>query len=85
MTGTHAKTIIETKVKASTAGTFLVSAAIAVLNQTAGDDALMGSLPGWAQTLALLAVPSAVTFLSGWKARHTARPDLSPPPAAPQV
>jgi len=74
--GTHARAVIEQKVKVSTAATFGVSAVIAVLNQTAGDDALMGSLPAWAQTLALLVVPPAVTFLSGWKARHTPRPDV---------
>lgn len=74
--GTHVRNVIETKVKASTAGTFLVSAAIAVLNQTAGDDSLMGSLPAWAQTLVLLVVPPAVTFLSGWQARHTPRTDV---------
>lgn len=73
--GDHARQVIEQKVKVSTAATFGVSAAIAVLNQTAGDDALMGSLPPWSQTLVLLVVPPAVTFLSGWKARHTPRPD----------
>ncbi len=82
--GTHGKTLIEAKVKASTAATFGASVAIAALNQTAGDDALMGSLPPWAQTLVLLVVPSLVTFLSGWKARHTPRPDLSDTPPAVQ-
>lgn len=75
--GTHGKTVIETKVKASTAATFGASAVIAVLNQAVADDTLMGSTPAWVQTLALLVVPSAVTFLSGWKARHTPRPDIS--------
>lgn len=75
--GTHGKTLIETKVKASTAATFGASVAIAVLNQAVADDSLMGSVPSWAQTGLLVVVPSLVTFLSGWKARHTHRPDLS--------
>lgn len=74
--GTHARSLIETKVKASTLATFGVSVLIAVLNVTAGSSDLLGSLPSWLQTIALVAIPSAVTFLSGWKAKHTPRPDL---------
>jgi hypothetical protein len=81
--GAHGKTLIESKVKASTAATFGASVAIAVLNQAVADDSLMGSVPSWAQTGLLVVVPSLVTFLSGWKARHTPRPDLSD--AAPAV
>jgi hypothetical protein len=66
---------IETKVKAATSAAFLVGLVIALLNWGVGDSSLMGSLPAWAQTLITLVVPPVVTFLSGWQAQHTPRPD----------
>lgn len=74
--GAHERKVIERKVKVSTAATLGVSAVIAVLNQAVADDALMGSAPAWLQTLILLVVPPVVTFLGGWKAKHTPRPDV---------
>lgn len=65
----------ESKVKAATGGAFAVGLLISFLNWSVGDSQLMGSLPPWAQALAVLVVPPAVTFLSGWQAQHTPRPD----------
>jgi hypothetical protein len=66
---------VETKVKAATSAAFLVGLAVALLNWAVGDSSLMGSLPAWAQALVTLVVPPLVTFLSGWQAQHTPRPD----------
>lgn len=67
---------VETKVKAATSAAFLVGVGVALLNWAVGDSHLMGSLPGWAQSLAAVIVPPLITFLSGWKAQHTPRPDM---------
>jgi hypothetical protein len=64
---------IEAKVKAATTATFLVSLLIAVLNAVAADDSLLGPLPSWLQAPVIAVVPAALTFLSGWQARHTPR------------
>lgn len=74
-----ASTPVETKVKAATGGAFLVGLVVALLNWEVGDSQLMGSLPAWVQTLVTLAVPPLITFLSGWQARHTPRPDMGVP------
>lgn len=66
---------VETKVKASTGAAFAVGLVIAMLNWAVGDSQLLGSLPDWSQALVTLVVPPLVTFLSGWKAAHSPRPD----------
>lgn len=77
MEGKHsvATNRVELKVKAATGAAVLVGAAIAFLNWSVGDSQLLGSLPSWLQALATVAVPPLVTFLSGWQAAHTPRPD----------
>lgn len=73
---------VETKVKAATSAAFVVGLVVALLNWAVGDSSLMGSVPAWAQTLITLVVPPLVTFLSGWQAQHTPRPntgDVLPP------
>jgi hypothetical protein len=64
---------IETKVKAATSATFVVSLVLAVLNAVAADDSLLGPLPAWAQAPVLALVPAAIVFLSGWQAKHSPR------------
>ncbi|MGW1892154.1 holin [Streptomyces sp. NPDC002004] len=64
---------VEAKVKAATTATFLVSLLIAVLNAVVADDSLLGPLPPWLQAVVIAGVPAAVTFLSGWQAKHTPR------------
>jgi len=64
---------IEAKVKSATAATFLVSLVVAVLNAVVADDSLLQPLPSWLQPLVIALVPTAVTFLSAWQAKHTPR------------
>lgn len=72
---------VETKVKWATYAATAVGGVIAVLNWVAADSDLLGSLPPWVQAAAVVVVPPLVTFLAGWKARHTPRPN----PTTPQV
>jgi hypothetical protein len=64
---------IEAKVIASTTATFAVSLVLAVLNAVQGNHDLLGSMPTALQTVILLIVPTAITFLGGYLARHTPR------------
>ncbi|MFE4921281.1 holin [Streptomyces sp. NPDC056661] len=64
---------IETKVTAASAMTFAVGAAVAVLNAVAADSTLLGPLPAWAQAIVLPLVPTALTFLAGYQAKHSPR------------
>ena len=77
MKGQHAvaNAPIEAKVKAATGASFFVGAAGAFLNWAVGDSQLMSGLPSWSQVLVLLVVPPIATFLSGWGAQHTPRPN----------
>lgn len=65
----------EAKVKAAASATFVVSLGIAVLNAVVADNSLLQPLPSWAQAVVLSLAPAAMTFLSGWSAAHTPRPD----------
>lgn len=64
---------IEAKVAASTAVTFAVGLAVAVPNDVEADASLLGPLPGWLQAPLLALVPSGLTFLAGYQAKHTPR------------
>jgi len=68
-----AKAPVEEKVKAATAASFLVSLVIAILNDVAANAALLDPLPRWLQVPVIALVPTAVTWLAGWQARHTPR------------
>lgn len=69
---------VEAKVKSATSATFVVSLVIAVLNAVVADDSLLQPLPSWLQPIVIALVPTAVTFLSAWSARHTSRTPASP-------
>lgn len=74
--------VIETKVITSTLAAEAVSIGIAALNGVEAHHELLGSLgPTW-QAIILAVVPGALTFLSGWAAKHTPRP-ATPPPVPP--
>lgn len=73
---------IESKVVASTAMTFVVGLAVALLNAIAADSSLLGPLPSWLQAPLLALVPSALAFLAGYQARHTPRTDAAARAAA---
>lgn len=74
MTTTPATGPVETKVKAATWAAAAVGVLITVLNAVAADSSLLGALPAWLQGVVTVAAPPLVTFLAGWKARHTPRP-----------
>lgn len=65
---------IEAKVKAATSVTFVASLLLAVLNAVSADSALLDPLPAWLQAALVALIPTAVTYLAGWQARHTPRP-----------
>jgi hypothetical protein len=69
-----AKVPVEKKVTAATVGSFAASALVAVLNAWVGNEQLLGSLPGWLQTILIAFGPTVVTFASGYYAKHTPRP-----------
>jgi hypothetical protein len=64
---------IEAKVWASTAATFAVSLVLAVLNAVQDDHALLGSTPAALQAVIIAVLPTAITFLGGYYAKHTPR------------
>lgn len=64
---------IELKVIASTAATFGVSLVLAVLNEVENHHDLLGPTPGVLQFMILAVIPTAITFASGYLARHTPR------------
>lgn len=64
---------IELKVIAATAATFVVSLLVAVLNTVENHHELLGSIPGTLQFVILAVIPTTVTFLSGYLAKHTPR------------
>lgn len=68
--------VVELKVMAMTVAVAVVSGAVELLNQVQADHTLLGPTPAWAQGVIVVAVPTAVTFLSGWAAKHTPRPDI---------
>jgi len=63
----------EAKVKAASTATFLAGLVIAVLNAVVADSSLLGPLPVWLQAPILALVPTALTWLAGYQARHTPR------------
>jgi hypothetical protein len=64
---------IEKKVTTATLGAFASSVVVAVLNAYVGNEQLLGSTPGWLQTLLIAFGPTAVTFLGGYLSPHTPR------------
>lgn len=66
---------VETKVKAATGAALAIGVVIAFLNWTEANSQLLGALPSWLQAALAMAVPPLLTFLSGWQAAHTPRPD----------
>lgn len=65
---------VERKVWAATAATLTTSVGLAVLNDVQDHPELLGGLPPLVQTLLIACAPPLVTFLSGYAAKHTPRP-----------
>jgi len=77
---------VETKVKASTAASFVVSLLVMLLNAVVGDSSLLQPLPAWLQGLIIAVGPPLATFIAGYQAPHTPRVTAAPePPAGPGV
>lgn len=72
--------MVETKVKAATAGAgigyLLTEAALYVLDARVFTPGTLGDLPALVTTAVPVAVGMALAWAAGYKARHTARPDL---------
>ncbi|WP_433444535.1 hypothetical protein [Nonomuraea sp. CA-141351] len=69
--------LVERKVTASTAGSYLgLLAVLTVLQAINADLDLIAFLPDWLESLTIPLLPGLITYVSGYKAKHTARPDL---------
>lgn len=67
---------IETKVKAATAGVYLSSVAgLGVLEAVHDAPLLIAWLPDWIEPFILGLVPTAITAVAAYQARHTPRTD----------
>lgn len=65
---------IETKVKASTAAAYIASTGVLASLSAVQDNArLLSFLPDSISPFVVALVPAAITFVSGWAAKHTPR------------
>jgi hypothetical protein len=65
---------VEKKVTAATAGAYVASTGLlASLEAVQGHADLVGWMPSGLTPFVLALVPAAITFVSGWKTRHTPR------------
>ncbi|MFB8772087.1 holin [Streptomyces broussonetiae] len=65
---------VEKKVTAATAGTYVGSTALlAGLEAVQDHQELVGWMPSALAPFVLALVPAAITFVSGWVAKHTPR------------
>ncbi|MFI9553737.1 hypothetical protein [Nonomuraea endophytica] len=68
---------IERKVTAATAGSYLGLVAVLSVLQTVNTDLdLIAFLPDWLESLTIPLLPGLITWVSGYKTKHTPRPDL---------
>jgi len=65
---------VEKKVTAATAGTYVASTALLAGLEAVQDQAeLVSWVPSAVAPFVLALVPTAIAFVSGWRARHTPR------------
>ncbi|MFI8962041.1 holin [Streptomyces sp. NPDC053493] len=65
---------IETKVKASTAAAYIASTGVLASLAAVQDNArLLSFMPDSVAPFVVALVPAAITFVSGWAAKHTPR------------
>ncbi|MET9245640.1 hypothetical protein [Nonomuraea sp. NPDC003709] len=68
---------VERKVTGATVGSCLSLLAVLTVLQTVNADLdLIAFLPDWLESLTVPLLPGLITYMSGYKAKHTARPDL---------
>lgn len=66
---------IETKVKASSALTYLASlAGLAILGGVTDDPSLISGMPDTLEPFVLALLPAGAAAIAGWAAPHTPRP-----------
>ncbi|MFI6737272.1 hypothetical protein ACIBI9_30470 [Nonomuraea sp. NPDC050451] len=75
---TFGKPNVERNVTAATAaGSYLgLLAVLTVLHAINADLDLISFLPDWLESLSIPLLPGLITYVSGYKAKHTARSDL---------
>ncbi|GAA4676924.1 hypothetical protein GCM10023347_34130 [Streptomyces chumphonensis] len=65
---------VERKVTAASAATFVASTGlVAALSAVADDPNLLSWMVDWLEPFAIALVPTSITFVSGWAAKHTPR------------
>ncbi|MFE5630597.1 holin [Streptomyces sp. NPDC056543] len=65
---------VETKVKVASAAAFLASSGLLAILAAVQDNArLLSWMPDAVAPFVLALVPTAITFVSGWAAKHTPR------------
>lgn len=74
---------VETKVKAATVATYLASTALlADLTAVQDQPGLVSWLPPYVAPFLLSMIPTAITFVTGYRAKHTPRQDADARAAA---
>jgi hypothetical protein len=71
--------VTELKVKTMTLAVAGTSCVIALLNEVAADNSLLGNLPAYVQVPVVVLIPTVVSYIVGWNTKHTPRPDLAGP------
>lgn len=67
---------VERKVTAATAGAYVASASLlGALEAVQDSPGLVSWMPDWVEPFVLAVVPTTVTFVSAYQARHTPRTD----------
>ncbi|MFD8556608.1 hypothetical protein ACFV1N_04855 [Streptosporangium canum] len=70
---------VEAKVKWASFGGYIGSVALlGALQAVDADHSLIAFWPDWLEALTIPLLPTAIAAVAGWKAKHTARPDLPP-------
>lgn len=68
------KQVVETKVTAASAATYVASTGLLAILATVQDHAqLLSWMPDAVSPFVLALVPTAIAFVSGWSAQHTPR------------
>lgn len=73
----YRKPPMEAKVKWASLGGFLGSVGLlAILQAVDSDHSLIEFWPDWLEAITIPLLPTAIAAVAGYRARHTARPDL---------
>lgn len=71
---------IEWKVKVATIATYAGSLALlGALQAVSSDKDIFGAIPAWLGVILTPVIPTAITAVSAYVAKHTPRPDLEMP------